>query len=991
METMSYPCSPLLSLPTHEESNFFMWSPQVALHENATIHVDHSTDQQPDNVFLDTAAQDYANDWHQQDASDVGVFTYCDERILGQESGNLVAIQEELMEENSLTDLLLTGAEAVEAGDPRFALAVFSRLDGLLLGSPENAAAGSFDRLAYHFAQGLRSRISSASTSCSLPEPLPSDRMSVQQIIQELSPFAKFAHFTANQAILDATKGDTHVNVVDLNIGEGIQWPSLMSDLARHGGMSFHLTAVTADADYTNDVHHESARRLSEFADSLNLPFQYSSLCLHSDEDLHEFFKNSKGSVIFSCDTTSMPYKLLSKLPALLPACVKLLQPKLMVIVEEELVRIGKEASLCKASFVDFFFEALHHFTTVFESLASCFAGGNQGACLRLVEREMVGPRIQDFVGQYGSVTVEVTAPQVLEREGSSQLSTEVLISAVAGDLASRFISFLAHIYDTRTCEDDDRRRLELVLLRIHAVVEEAEGRHITNRRMFLQLKALIQDLGMEVLISAVAGDLVSRFISFLAQSYGTQTCEEEDRRRLERILLRMHMVVEEAEGRHITNRGMFLQLKTLIEGVHLGYYMLDKLKFQPLGEESVEDDEVSHWSQSLAVSTFDAAKRLRFAVAASMMKNTPITFSTRSTTKLKSVLASLEATTADMREFVVLLGSCPRLPRQPYCMHLYMDKCMFGRHVEKEQLINFLLCDDTRHDCAHISILPIIGPHRIGKKTLVQHACKDERVCNRFSHMFFFKGDDLRNEVFALNSQAASGKYLFVVDFIFDVDEAAWTNFQSYLQKLPGAGIKIVVTGRAEQVANLGTAQPIRLRSLSQEEYWYYFKALAFGSTNPDEHPKLASLGMQLAALLQGSFLGANILGELLRANPSTEFWRGVLSSIRGIVREHLLSFGTHPEDLLGRNFPVNFGSAALVGGQAQGYLVYDLREAGPAQSELPKLTSQELLTGRDIPVEDKFEVLVWRSRIPPYCDYVVTYEKQKIHVAARKRQRKC
>lgn len=121
---------------------------------------------------------------------------------------------------------------------------------------------------------------------------------------------------------------------------------------------------------------------------------------------------------------------------------------------------------------------------------------------------------------------------------------------------------------------------------------------------------------------------------------------------------------------------------------------------------------------------------------------------------------------------------------------------------------------------------------------------------------------------------------------------------------------------------------------------------------------------------------------------------------SIRGLVREHLSSFGVHPEDLLGRNFPVNFGSTALVGGQAQGYLVYDLREAVAGQSELPKLTSQELLTGRDAPVEeDKFEVLVWRSRIPPYRDYVVTYEKQKPdrvigrknHVAVRKRQRKC
>jgi len=53
------------------------------------------------------------------------VFTHCPERLLQQESGNLVTIQEELMEENSLSDLLLTGAEAVEDGDSSLASVVF--------------------------------------------------------------------------------------------------------------------------------------------------------------------------------------------------------------------------------------------------------------------------------------------------------------------------------------------------------------------------------------------------------------------------------------------------------------------------------------------------------------------------------------------------------------------------------------------------------------------------------------------------------------------------------------------------------------------------------------------------------------------------------------------------------------------------------------------------------------------------------------------------
>jgi hypothetical protein len=320
----------------------------------------------------------------------------------------------------------------------------------------------------------------------------------------------------------------------------------------------------------------------------------------------------------------------------------------------------------------------------------------------------------------------------------------------------------------------------------------------------------------------------------------------------------------------------------------------------------------------------------------------------------------------------------------------------MFGRHIEKEQLVNFLLCDDS-HDCINISILPVIGPHIIGKTTVVRHACKDERVQDRFSHMFFFKGDDLQNGEFAVMCKAASGKCLFVVDFSLYVDEAGWTNFQSYLQKLPGIAYKIVVIGRAEKIAELGTTQPIRMKFLSQEEYWYYFKSIAFGSMDPDEHPKLASLGMQLATGLYGSFIAANIIGGVLRANPNAKFWYNILLRVREAAPKHR-SFSGHTKDILERHFP-KFTKLSSVGGQVQGYLVYGLREAVPGQSELPKLSWQELLSGVEAPDEDKFDVVAWRSRIPPYSDYIISFEKQKPrrkagrmkHLARRKNQHTC
>uniref|UniRef100_A0A0D9XPD2 Uncharacterized protein n=1 Tax=Leersia perrieri TaxID=77586 RepID=A0A0D9XPD2_9ORYZ len=467
-------------------------------------------------------------------------------------------------------------------------------------------------------------------------------------------------------------------------------------------------------------------------------------------------------------------------------------------------------------------------------------------------------------------------------------------------------------------------------------------------------------------------GDLISRFISSVAKNYSNHTCKDDDLRRLERILLRMHSIVEETDGRHITNQGMLLQLKGFIEGFYLGHYTLDKIKFQPTEEGCIED-EVSHEIHSFALSTCNSAKRFRFADA--VRKHTPIAFGSRSTTNLKGFIEDLETMIKDMREFVMLLGSYPCLPRQPYGTYLNIDKCMFGRRIEKEQVINFLLCNDP-HD-PFVSILPIIGPRNIGKKTLVQHACLDERVSNFFSHIFFFKEYDLKIGELSVNTKASPGKYLFVIEFIWDVDEVAWTKFQSYLQNMDGIGIKVVILSRTEDIAKFGTCQPIRIKRLSEEEYWYYFKALAFGSMNPDEHPKLASLGLQVANEMNGSFIGATLIGEILRANPNTQFWKRMLFFLRELARKHLYSCGAHPEDLLERNIPI-VTTIFCVGVQVQAYLVYDLRVAGHTQSELPNMTSQEILLG-NIPVEDKFDVLVWKSRIPPYCAYIATHEKQK------------
>lgn len=84
------------------------------------------------------------------------------------------------------------------------------------------------------------------------------------------------------------------------------------------------------------------------------------------------------------------------------------------------------------------------------------------------------------------------------------------------------------------------------------------------------------RSIHMDILISAVASELVSRFISFLSRKYRSQACLEDNIELLQHLLLRVHTVVEEAEGRYIQNSRMLIQLKKLQEAMYQGYDALD-------------------------------------------------------------------------------------------------------------------------------------------------------------------------------------------------------------------------------------------------------------------------------------------------------------------------------------------------------------------------------------------------------------------------------
>ncbi|TVU35282.1 hypothetical protein EJB05_17166, partial [Eragrostis curvula] len=473
--------------------------------------------------------------------------------------------------------------------------------------------------------------------------------------------------------------------------------------------------------------------------------------------------------------------------------------------------------------------------------------------------------------------------------------------------------------------------------------------------------------------------NLINAALSMVIQRYSNPKPEEAEHKlqRLERVLLRIDAMVEEAEGRHITSQAMLRQLELLRHGMYGGHYMLDAFRCRDRGG----DNEVSDGRAVVLRPRFRAAKRLLMSPVNDYEDNLQNTMlDADRVKKLEKVLHGLETLMADMQEFVILLGGYPRICRQPYSTYLILDKVMFGRQMEMETVRNFLLRPDAAGD-GNPGVLPIVGTARVGKSTLVEHVCLDDRVRGHFRFIVFFSSNDLgAGSMHALResgvikhqdlSAASQGKSLAVIELTGDMEEETWRRLYSSAACSMGHGSKIIVTSRSENIVALGTTQALRLKPLPQEAFWYFFKTLAFGSASPHDEPKLKSIGMEIAMLLNRQIIRANIVASLLRTNLNARFWHRALQCLRDYTNKHLCTYGEHPSVLLSKRQPVYLWS--MVRNQTEVVICNVYQKPSPYHG-VPKLRVQEFITERVID-HGNFDMVMWRSSVPPYNAYVVS-----------------
>ncbi|KAL6647192.1 hypothetical protein ACP70R_014629 [Stipagrostis hirtigluma subsp. patula] len=478
----------------------------------------------------------------------------------------------------------------------------------------------------------------------------------------------------------------------------------------------------------------------------------------------------------------------------------------------------------------------------------------------------------------------------------------------------------------------------------------------------------------METIFSAAMGELAARSISFLIDRYlKPAKSKEESIQRLQMMILRVRLTIEEAEGRCITNQAMLWQLHLLRNVMYRGSYMLDTF-IQQLPEEEDKDHGVS---RSLSLSRFNPAKRVCFSAGSKYgMK------------ELEQMLESVEITVAGMSEFVVFLRNYPPMFRQPYSSHLFTERCIFGRQMEMDRVINFLLHEEPPSE-SNIGVLPIVGPGKVGKTTLVEHACFDERVRNHFSRIIFLSENDFREaskgrdegRIKHQHSESNDEKFLLIIEQVGHFDESSWKQLHSASQCSIPAGSKIIITSQSENIASFGTTRALSLKLLSREAYWYYFKVLVFGSVDLEGQPKLASIAMEILdelfdqdkyARFTGLFLNLKYTAYFLRASIGVHSWRRILGFIKdnrkqneSLSRKGLNDFGAESDRIFLRR----------VSETAQFCVFQKYDGMGHEKEEAPKVSLLETISGSVSP-HGKFDVLIWKSHLPAYHKHIYSCE---------------
>lgn len=283
--------------------------------------------------------------------------------------------------------LLITCADLISRSDYPAAHRLLT-----LLSSTSSPLGDSTERLVHQFTKALSLRLSTTNAASTTTDNETLLRSSSYLSLNQITPFIRFSHLTANQAILEAIDGHQSVHVIDFDIMHGLQWPPFMQAIAeRYPPPTLKITTLGPDLQ----TLIRTGDRLTKFAHSLNLNFHFHPLLVNNETEIipPDIIIDPNETLVVNL--VMYLHRLLNnpdKIHHFLHK-IKSMNPRVVTLAE-------REGGHHHPAFLQRFVDALGHYKAVFDSLEATLPPNS--AERLAVEQGWLGREIAEIVAAEG-------------------------------------------------------------------------------------------------------------------------------------------------------------------------------------------------------------------------------------------------------------------------------------------------------------------------------------------------------------------------------------------------------------------------------------------------------------------------------------------------------------------------------------------------------------------------------------------------------------